>query len=54
MDRLEQLFMEEKFHLLDPEMPPISELLALPLNKNLQKKKRKHKSMFSSFILLQF
>ena len=38
MDRLEWLFMVEKFHPLDPETPPILELLAFPLSKDLQKR----------------
>ena len=33
--------MEEKFNPLDPKLPPLPEILALPLNKELQKKKRK-------------
>lgn len=41
MDRLEQLFIEEKFHPLDPNLPPITDVLTIPLNSELQKKKRK-------------
>ena len=44
MDRLEQLFMDEKFHPLDSEIPPLSELLAIPLNKELKKKNKKRET----------
>ena len=54
MDQLKQLFMEEKFHPLDPETPPISELLALPLSKNLQNKKENAKVCLVSLYYYNF
>ena len=41
MTRLEQLFVEEKFHPLDTEVPPLTELLAIPLKKELKKKRKR-------------
>jgi len=42
MNRLEQLFIEEKFHPEeDDELQPVSQLLQLQLNKELKQKKRK-------------
>ena len=41
MTRLEQLFMEEKFHPLDDDLKLVAELLLFPLNKELKKHKRK-------------
>ena len=41
MARLEQLFIEEKFHPLDLEVPSHEELLKIPLNKELRQKKNK-------------
>ena len=41
MARLEQLFIEEIFHPLDLEVPSLTELLMIPLNKELKQKKTK-------------
>ena len=46
MNRLEELFMDEKFHPLDSEIPPLPELLAIPLNRELKKKKKSETSMY--------
>ena len=39
--RLEQLFIEQKFHPLDEPLRPLAELLTIPLNKEKKKRKRK-------------
>jgi len=41
MCRLEQLFIEGKFHPEDDNLQPLSQLLLLPLNKELKAQKRK-------------
>ena len=41
MDRLDQLFIEGKFNPLDAQLPPLNELLATPLTKEITKEKKK-------------
>ena len=43
MSRLEQLFIEEKFDPQDDHVMPLPELLAIPLNKEVKKKKNESK-----------
>jgi len=44
MERLDQLFIEGKFNPLDTQLPPLNELLATPLTKEIPKEKKKRKS----------
>ena len=41
MCRLEQLFIENKFDPEDDQLKPLTELLAVPLDKEVKKQKRK-------------
>ena len=44
ISRLDQLFIEDKYHPIDDMETPLSEVLAIPLEREtLKKNKRKHK-----------
>jgi len=52
MKRLDQLFVEDKFNPQDDNIPPLQQILALPLDSELQKaKQQKTKGMWTMHLV---